>query len=248
MKALVLCAGYATRLYPLTKDKPKHLLPIAGKPMLDYTIAKLEKIFEIDEIFIVTNHKFFPQFSEWSKSLKSPKKIKIFDDGTISDEIKLGAIGDMKFVIERANIHDDLFVLAGDNLFQFSLAYFVEFFKSKGMAVAVYDVGSKDLVSKYSEVKLDKEERIISFCEKPKTPETTLAAICMYLFSKEKLSLISEYLKEGNNPDQPGRYIQWLYRKEKIYGFEFNEKWYDIGDINQYEQADKEYIKIKEGK
>lgn len=241
MKVLILCAGYATRLYPLTKDRPKHLLIIAGRTMLEHTIVKLEQVSGIDEIYLVTNHKFFPQFQYWQKTFKSSKKIEVLDDGTISDGTKLGAIGDMKFVIEKEHINDDLLVLAGDNLFRLNLVDFVNFFKTYGTAIAIYDVKSKDLVSKYSEVKLDKENRVISFTEKPVNPETTLAAICMYLFPKEKLGLINKYLDEGNNPDQPGRYIQWLHKRENVYGFVFSDKWYDIGDINQYNEANKEY-------
>ncbi len=241
MKALVLCAGYATRLYPLTKDRPKHLLPIADKPMLEYVIAKLEDIKEINEIFIITNSRFFPQFQEWNKKLKLKRNVKIIDDGTTSDETKLGAIGDVKFVIEKEHIGDDLLVLAGDNLFQLNLVEFIRFFKKNGISIAVYDVKSKDLVSKYSEVKLDDEKRVISFIEKPSQPETTLAAICMYLFPKEKLNLINKYIEKGNNPDQPGRYIQWLYKRESVYGFVFSDNWYDIGDINQYNEANMEY-------
>lgn len=242
MKALILCAGYATRLYPLTVDKPKHLLPIADKPMLNYAIENLEKVSEIDQIYLVTNHKFFPKFQDWIKTLKIKKKIEVIDDGTMSDDIKLGAIGDMKFVIDKIKINDDLLVFAGDNLFQLQLTDFIKFSRSKNApAIAVYDVGSKELVSKYSEVKLDKDKKVTAFTEKPPNPETTFAAICMYLFPKNKLSLVNTYISEGNNPDQPGRYIQWLHKREAVYGFVFTDKWYDIGDINQYNEADKDY-------
>lgn len=241
MKALILCAGYATRLYPLTKDKPKHLLPIAGKPMLEYAIAKLEQVPDIDKIYLVTNHKFYSQFQNWTDNFKSNKEIKVLDDGTISDETKLGAIGDIKFVIEKEHIDGDLLILAGDNLFELNLNNFVKFFRAKGISIAVKDVESKDLVNKYSEIKLDEQNRVISFIEKPTQPKTTLAAICMYLFPKEKLELINQYIKEGNNPDQPGRYIRWLHKRESVYGFVFTDKWYDIGDINQYKEANREY-------
>ncbi|MDD5688306.1 MAG: nucleotidyltransferase family protein [Elusimicrobia bacterium] len=241
MKAIILCAGYATRLYPLTKDKPKHLLTIAGKPMLEYTIAKIEQVSEIDSVYIITNHRFYHLFQKWLSNLKTEKKIELIDDGTSSDEIKLGAIGDMKFVIDKLRVNDDLLVLAGDNLFQLNLNDFVKFFKTKGTSIAVYDVKSKDLVQKYSEIRLDNKNRVVSFVEKPAKPETTLAAICMYLFPKEKLDLVNKYLAEGNSPDQPGRYIQWLHKKELVYGFVFCDNWYDIGDINQYKQANKEY-------
>lgn len=241
MKALILCAGYATRLYPLTKDKPKQLLPIAGKPMLEHTIAKLEEVPEIDAIYIVTNHKFAPQFQEWLATLKTSKEIKLFDDGTADEKTKLGAAGDIKYVIENARIDDDLLIVAGDNLFKLDLNNFVRFFKAKGMSIAIYDVKDKNLVREYSEVRLDKSGRVISFQEKPQNPQTTLAAICIYLFPRDKLALITKYLSEGNNPDQPGRYIQWLYQREAVYGFVFADKWYDIGDLQQYKQADKEY-------
>lgn len=245
MKALILCAGYATRLYPLTKDKPKQLLPIAGKPMLEHTIAKLDKVPEIDAIYIVTNHKFAPQFQEWIRTLNTNKEIKLFDDGSTDDKTKLGAIGDIKFVIEKAHIDDDLLIAAGDNLFKLDLNNFVRFFKAKGMSIAIYDVKDKRLVKEYSEVKLDTSERVVSFKEKPQNPQTTLSAICIYLFPRQELNIIGKYLDEGNNPDQPGRYIQWLYQREHVYGFVFPEKWYDIGDLAQYKQADKEYSESK---
>jgi len=240
MKAFILCGGYATRMYPLTLNKPKHLLPIAGKPMLEYAVNKLNEIPGIDRIYLVTNHKFVSAFENWVKTLKQKKQIQIFDNGTLSDETKLGAIGDMKFVIEKIQLNDDLLVLAGDNLFQLNLQDFIRFSKDR-ITVAVYDVKNKELMKKYGEVKLDKDGKFISFREKPAEPETTLAAICLYFFPKEKVNLITKYINEGNNTDQPGRYIQWLYKRQPVYGFVFTEKWYDIGDINEYERADKEY-------
>lgn len=241
MKTLILCAGYATRLYPLTLNQPKHLLPIAGKPMLQYIIDELEKIEEIDEIYLVTNQKFFSVFDDWVKKLKIKKKIHVFNDGTLSDDTKLGAIGDMDFVINEAKIDDDLLVIAGDNLFKLNLRDFINFFKEKGTAIAVYDVKNKELMKKYGEVKLDSDKRLIHFQEKPQEPQTTLAAIGMYLFPKNQLGIIKQYLSEKNSPDQPGKYIQWLYQRQPVYGFVFTEGWYDIGDIDQYHQADRDY-------
>lgn len=249
MKALILCAGYATRLYPLTVDKPKHLLPVAGKPMLNHLIEKLEKVKQIDAIYLVTNEKFYGMFEEWQKNSEFKKKIEVFNDKTTSDGAKLGAIGDMKFVIDKAKINDDLFVVAGDNLFRLDVNKFVSFFEKNGAAVALYNVKNLELMKKYSEVKIDEKSRVVSFQEKPPAPESTLAAICMYLFPKKKLNLIEQYINEGNNPDQPGRYIQYLYKREPVYGFVFTESWYDIGDLEQYKQADEDYKKggVKDG-
>ncbi len=243
MKVLILCAGYATRLYPLTLNRPKHLLPIAGKPMLNYLMERLEEVEEVDEIYLVTNQKFFSKFQKWAREIVTKKSIVVLNDGTTSDETKLGAIGDMDFVIDRMDTKDDLIVVAGDNLFTLSVLRFVNSFLKRGRfpIVALHDVKDRKLMRKYSEVRLDREGRIVSFIEKPQKPQTTLAAICLYLFPKEKLHLIKRYLAQGNNPDQPGRFIQWLYKKEPVYGYIFTEKWYDIGDLNQYQEADREY-------
>ncbi|MBU0952351.1 MAG: nucleotidyltransferase family protein [Elusimicrobia bacterium] len=249
MKALILCAGYATRLYPLTMNQPKQLLSIADRPMLDYTIDNLNQIDEIDEIYMVTNQKFYQTFVGWSKKVKTKKKMTVFNDGTSSDGTKLGAIGDMKFVIDNAKVNDDLLVLAGDNLFQLDLKKFISFFKEKATnSICLKDVGLKDLISKYSEVELDKDQKVINFTEKPTNPKTTLAAVCIYLFAKNKIQLVNKYMSEGNNPDQPGRYIQWLHKADKVYGFVFYDKWYDIGDLNQYKEADEDYKAMRGNK
>lgn len=244
MKALVLCAGYATRLYPLTLNQPKHLLLVAGKPLLDHVMDKILSVEDIDEIYIVTNDKFYSVFISWKNKLNSLKKISIFNDGTLSDETKLGAIGDIDFVLRKTGMKDDLIVLAGDNLFELDLRHFVSFGQKKGLTVAVHDVGDKELIKKYSEVELDTEGRIVYFQEKPSQPRTTLAAICLYFFPQEKLYLVEQYLYAKNNPDQPGLYIQWLHKREDVYAYVFTEKWYDIGDMAQYKQADEYYKNI----
>ncbi len=237
MKALILAAGYGTRLYPLTKDKPKPLLPVAGRPMLEYTLKKIEEIDEVKEIYVVTNEKFAGHFQAWKDTYKGKKEIKIINDATTSDEDKRGAIGDMQLVIEQEKVNDDLLVVAGDNLFEFSLEDFINFFQKKGTAVGLYDFQDREAVKRYSAVEIDAHKKILSFREKPSQPSTTLIAICLYLFPKEKLNLISQYLKEGNNPDAPGLYIAWLHRRDPVYGFVFNGKWYDIGDLKCYEEA-----------
>ena len=243
MKALILAAGYATRLYPLTKDRPKPLLPVSGQPMIEHILKKIEDIEEIDKIYVVTNEKFAGHFRDWKDAYPSGKEIKIINDATISDEDKLGAIGDMQLVVKEEGLNDDLLVVAGDNLFDFDLGDFINFFKEKGASVGLRDVQDREAVKRYSMVEIDEDKKILSFQEKPSQPTTTLIAICLYLFPKEKLNLISEYLKEGNNPDAPGFYIAWLHRREPVYGFVFEGKWYDIGDLKCYEEANREYNK-----
>ncbi len=244
MRAIVLCAGYATRLYPLTADKPKHLLPIAGKPMLDFLISKIEAVGEIDTIYIVTNQKFFDKFKEWKDYYEKEeergggKEIKILNDGTFSEDAKLGAIGDIHFAVEKEKISDDVLVVAGDNIFEFDLGKFVDFFKrKKSPCVAVRDVGSFELVKKYSEVSVDEEGKIIYFKEKPENPRSTLSAICLYAFPSHTLYLIKEYMDKGNDPDNAGSYIEWLYKKLDVFAFPFSGVWYDIGDLEEYRKA-----------
>lgn len=228
-------------MYPLTKDRPKALLPVAGKPMIEYILKRVEKIYEVDKIFIITNKKLFSHFESWKITYKSKKEMVIFSDGTTSNDTKLGAIGDIKLVIEKANINDDLIVIAGDNLFSFDVNKFVKFFKVKGFSVAVHNVKNRELIKGYNEVRLDKQRRIINFVEKPDDPRTTLIATCMYLFPREIFKLINEYLEEGNKPDPPGRFLEWLYKRVDIYGYLFRGEWFDIGDIQQYEMVNKKY-------
>lgn len=230
-------------MYPLTKNIPKALLTVAGRPIVEFILEKLENVPEIDAIYVVTNAKFFLHFKNWQKTYCGKKKIIIISDGTTSDDNKLGAIGDMKFVIERARINDDVLIVAGDNLFTFNLNKFIQFFKEKGMSIAVHEIKNKSLIKKYNEVRLDNQHRVHSLVEKPMQPTSMLAAICLYILPRDTLKLIHEYMKEGNNPDEPGRYIEWLYKRERIFGYAFTEPWYDIGDVKQYAQASKEFAK-----
>jgi glucose-1-phosphate thymidylyltransferase len=246
MKALILCAGYATRLYPLTKDKPKPLLPVGKKPMIEHILKRVEEVKNIDKIYIVTNGKFFGHFYRWSENYQGKKQLKIIDDKTFSDNEKLGAIGDIKFAIDKEKINDDLLIIGGDNLFDFSIVDFIQFFNKKREAVvALYNVIDKEEIKKYSVVTLDNDKKVVSFEEKPKNPSTTLAAICMYIFPKEKLSLVSNYIKGGGNPDATGFYIAWLYQHYPVYGFKFGGDWYDIGDKNLYQFVNEKYSNLK---
>lgn len=247
MKAIVLAAGYATRLYPLTLNKPKPLLKVAGKPLLEHILFRIEEVDNVDEIFIVTNDKFYPYFLRWLKSYKSNKKIKIINDGTKTNEERLGAVGDIHFVVADQKIDDDILVIGGDNLFEFSLDHLNSFFKEKKKSVvALYDVKDKELAKKYGVVELDETSKIIGFEEKPNKPKSTLASTACYIFSKSDLEELEKCILNGKKPDNLGDFIKFLSKRKHFYGFVFSERWFDIGSKEQLNKADKEFKKCLE--
>lgn len=243
MKALILAAGYATRLYPLTKDRAKPLLPVAGKPIIQYIIEGLEEVKELDQIYVVTNNKFAGSFEEFFKSQNFKKPVKVINDGTLSDDDKLGAIGDMHYVVQGEKIDDDLMVLAGDNIFEIGMNEMIDFFKSKKGApcIASYDVKNRGLATQYGIVELSDDGKVVRFVEKPKDPPGTNAAVGLYVFPKNKVHLIKDYIEDKQNKDAPGYYISWLTQKDEVYAFPLRGKWYDIGDLGSYEKANKEF-------
>jgi glucose-1-phosphate thymidylyltransferase len=230
LKALILAAGYATRLRPLTDTIPKQLLPVGGRPMVDWILDRIAET-SAEELHLVTNARFAPDFEEWA----ADKDVRVHNDGTTSNEDRLGAIGDIDFV----GLDDDLLAIAGDNLFDFSLADYQSFWRGKGgSCVAVHDVGDRELAKKYGIVDVDEDDRITNFVEKPTEPPTTLCATATYLYTREHAGLIPTYLAEGNPPDQPGNFIAWLYRRAPVYAYRFEGEWYDIGDRDQLLEAD----------
>ena len=240
MKAIILAAGYATRLYPLTETLAKPLLPVGGRPMVDYLLDRIGEVDEIDGIHLVTNHKFASAFQRWAEA-HDVAGLDVHDDGTTSEDDRLGAIGDIRFVVEQAGLdHDDLLVVGGDNLFDYSLAAFARWWHAKGeaSAVALYDVGDLELVKKYSSVELDDDGRLVGFVEKPEHPESTLVATATYLFHRTHVPLVEQYLAEGNSSDQPGRFVAWLVPHVPVYGYSFEGEWRDIGDAAQLLEAD----------
>lgn len=249
MKALILAAGYATRLYPLTLDRAKPLLPVAQKPVIEHIIERIEEIDDIDQILVVTNQKFIRQFERWQKDFSTLKALKIINDGTTCERDRLGAVGDMDLVIREEKLDDDLLIIAGDNLFELGLREFVDFAKHRKPAssIGLYNLRDAAAVKSYSQVRLDTEDKVIEFTEKPEYPTSTLVAKCIYFFPKDTLWLIAEYLKTNNPIDAPGHYISWLYQKEPVYGFTFCGKWYDIGNRQIYEEANKEFLKQEKG-
>jgi len=248
MKAIILAAGYATRLYPLTLNKAKPLLPVANKPIINYIVESISKIKDIDKVCVVTNDKFYKDFCIWKDSKDCIKEICIINDKTTGDNNKLGAIGDIDLVIREMKIDDDLVVVAGDNLFSHEFSKFVDFFRENGLTIASYKYPYKNELSSYGIVEIDKNNKIIGFQEKPKQPKSDLVALCVYGFPKDKLSVIRNYIDLGNNKDAPGYYIEWLVQREKVYSCIFTGMWHDIGSHEAYERAQNEYKDISNNK
>jgi glucose-1-phosphate thymidylyltransferase len=251
MKVLILAAGYATRLYPLTQTQPKPLLPVAGKPMSEHVLDNLAPIDEIDHVYVVTNAKFAGHFQTWAdhyRATRSKLTFTIVDDKSTDDSNKLGAIGDMHLVINREKIDDDLIVVAGDNLFSQSLQKFGEFCRKKNAPVlAVYDVGNLQEITKYNSISMDADGRITFFEEKPRNPTSTITGIALYYYPKATLPMIRQYVAEGNNPDQPGRLVQWLYTRIPVYTWQVPGLWFDIGSKENLEEANRIWSRLSQG-
>jgi len=237
VKAIILAAGYATRLRPLTDNFPKPLLPVGGRPMLDWIVERVQEVEEIDGIHVVTNARYAGHFERWAEG----RGIHVHDDGTTSNEDRLGAVGDMRFTVEDAGLQGEhLIVIAGDNLFDYSLADYVEWWHDKGTAsaIAVRRIPDRELIKQYGVITVDDDERITSIVEKPEEPKSDLAATATYIYHREHAALLQEYLDGGNPPDQPGRFPAWLVDRAPIYGYAFPGLWMDIGDREQLLEAD----------
>ncbi len=237
MKAIILCAGYATRLYPLTLNKPKALLSIKGKPLLSYTLKKIDSLEEIEEVLIITNEKFYNDFLKWKNTLTSSKKIKIINNNTNKEEERLGMVGDLAFVLEKERINEDVLLILGDNLFNFDLKELMNFFnKHKSSVLGVRDVKSLEESKKFGNVKI-KDEEIIFFEEKPKNPSSTFAVVGTYVLSKSVLENIKKTAKEYPPNKAAFLWIPNIMSFHKIYGFELKGLWYDIGDKETYDKV-----------
>ena len=242
MDAIILAAGYATRLQPLTLNTPKSLLNVAGKPIIEHIIRKLEKISAINKIYVVTNSKFENHFREWLKNFDASSPIEILNDGTTSNEGRLGALGDVHYAIASKNIENDFMVVAGDNLFELSLNEVAAFFRKKQSNVIVlHDVRDLELAKHYGIVEVNDKNIVINFEEKPLSPKSTLASTGIYLFPRKTIDLIKKYISQGNSPDKTGNFIEWLHKREAVHTYITEKQWFDIGSVEQLEKANKHY-------
>ncbi|MEP7078159.1 MAG: nucleotidyltransferase family protein [Chthoniobacterales bacterium] len=249
MNVLILAAGYATRLYPLTLNKAKPLLEVAGKPMIEWVLDNLTPVPDIETVYVVTNSKFAKDFESWAENYRRrqpDRSFQIVNDGSMSDADKLGAIGDINLVITREGLsRSDLIVVAGDNLFSESLAGFVAHAQGSQATLATYDVGDLEAIKKYSSITINQEGVITEFEEKPAKPKSTLTGIALYYYSRATVSLFTTYLAAGNNPDQPGRFVQWLYTRTPVKTFQITGTWFDIGSKATLEEANEIFAKFR---
>ena len=240
MNVLLLAAGYATRLRPLTDTVAKPLLPVGGRPMADWILDRVAELGDVERVHVVTNSVYAPAFAAWAEG----RGAVVHDDETASNDDRLGALGDIRFAVERGGLAgDDLLVIAADNLFEFSLRAYVDFWRSKegGSALAVHRLADPSLASLYGVVELDADDRVVGLEEKPAFPRSDLVSTATYLFSSGHLRLLAAYLDEGGPPDPPGSFLAWLHEREPVWGFRFSEEWLDIGDPGQLLEADNRY-------
>jgi len=242
MKCLILAAGYATRMYPLTENFPKPLLDLNGKTIIDRLLEDVDKNVCVDEYIVVTNHRFIKHFEEWKQNTSLSHPVTILDDGSTDNDNRLGAVKDIIFAIEEADIDDDLMVLAGDNLLDFSLGGFADYFTSKKHTCVMRHFEADEAKLKKTGVAVvDEDGKILEMEEKPQEPKSNWAIPPFYIYQREDLKRIEEGVAEGCSADAPGGFITWLCKKCEVYAYEMPGRRYDIGSLESYEKVKKEY-------
>jgi glucose-1-phosphate thymidylyltransferase len=254
MKAILLVAGYATRMFPLTENQPKALLPLRGKPVLDYIMEQIYRLPSVDHIYVVS---FFPHFSEWAEGWRGGDKpanaraaaatppngaaflpvipIKVLNDGTTANETRRGAIGDIQFTLEAGRVDDDIFVIAGDNYFTYNLREQYDAFRQTGCdTVCGKALNDREMLRAFAVAKLDDKGKVLELVEKPAEPASNIAVYASYFYRRDTLPLFKEYLAAGENPDPPGAFVQWLHTRKDVYAYKMNGECYDIGTITMY--------------
>ncbi|HIS00176.1 MAG TPA: nucleotidyltransferase family protein [Candidatus Excrementavichristensenella intestinipullorum] len=239
MKALILAAGYATRLYPLTLNTPKALLPIGKRNMMDFLCEAMLGLPGLDQVVVVTNSRFFGQFQAWAQGARErfqPLDFLVVDDGTHDDASRLGAVGDIQFAIQQAHIQDDLLVAASDNFFTFPLSDFCEEFRRRNRDTLLGGrIADRRELTRFAVATLDPQGRVTSLVEKPQNPASDIAIYALYLYKKDTLPLIGQYLAQGNPPDAPGHFPEWLYTRREVGVYLFQGECVDIGTPESYQ-------------
>ena len=249
MKCLILAAGYATRLYPLTENFPKPLLKVKGKTIIDWLIEDIISFDEINEFIVVSNHKFVNEFNNWKKTQTYLVPITIIDDGTISNENRLGAVKDIELAVNKLNIKEDLMIIAGDNLLDFTLQEFIKYYHDKQCSCVMrYYEENLERVKKSAEVIVDSNDLVIEMNEKPKNPKSHWCCPPFYIYKSFDIAKISQAINDGCKKDAPGSLAEYLANKTNIYAMEMPGRRYDIGTIENYKMICKTYSNYKEYK
>ena len=245
MKCLILAAGYATRLYPLTENFPKPLLEVGNKTILDWLIDDIDNAGFVDKYVVISNHKFAHHFENWAKTKK--QKISVVDDGTSTNETRLGAVKDIQYAIDQLKLDDDMLVIAGDNVLDFSLTKFIEYSKTKNTSCIMryYEPDEKKLL-KCGIVTIDESDRILNMTEKSLNPATHWCCPPFYYYTKADAKLVQKGIDSGCGTDAPGSYIAWLCQQTTVHAMEMPGKRYDIGNLESYEKVKSEYKGITE--
>ncbi len=244
MKCLILAAGYATRLYPLTENFPKPLLEVQGKTILDWLIDDIDSLGTVDEYVVISNHKFAHHFDQWAMS--KTQKVTVVDDGTSSNETRLGAVKDIQFAIDTLGLDDDMLVIAGDNLLDFSLTRFIAYAQRKGTSCIMrYYEANEEKLKKCGVVTVDEDDRILDMTEKSPTPATHWCTPPFYYYTHEDAKLVPAGIAAGCGVDAPGSYIAWLCKQTPVYAMEMPGERYDIGNLESYRRVQTEYHGIQ---
>lgn len=246
MKCILLCAGYATRLFPLTENFPKALLEIEdNKPLLDYILEEINTIDEVSEIYIVTNDRYAKHFEKWASKKDNVKPITVFNDYTTNNDNRLGGVGDLNYTIEKANIDEDILVIAGDTLFTYKLIDLIEYYKKvKAPIAATKAIDDINLLRRFAVAKCDETGRIIELVEKPANPESNLGVYATYVYPKEILKEVKSYLEQGFNPDAPGYFLEYVVRNYPTYAFTFEGECFDVGTHESLAEVRQLYKKM----
>jgi len=237
MKCIILAAGYATRLYPLTENFPKPLLPVSGKPILDHLIDDIAAGGSVDSFIVVSNHRFAQNFRDWAESRNGDANILIADDGTSTNDTRLGAVRDIQFAIEKFAIDDDLLVIAGDNLLDFSLQRFIDYsLACRTSCLMRYFEPSVPKLTKCAVVEVDTHDRILSMEEKPEHPRSHWCCPPFYYYTRSDARLVSKGIIAGCGTDAPGSFAAWLSTQVPVHAMEMPGKRYDIGTLESYQR------------
>lgn len=238
MKCILLCAGYATRLFPLTENFPKALLKVGEKSILDYIVAEVNNIDQVDEIYLITNAKYTPHFEKWAEEKNNIKNIKVINDQTYSNDDRLGAIGDIMYTLDKEKIDDDVLIIAGDNLFTFDLRGFVKYFEEKkSPVICVKPEEDREQLKRFGIVELDENMKLTGFEEKPANPKSNYVSYAEYIYPRETLPLFKTYIEEGNLSDNSGEFVAFLHKRVDTYAYQFEGECYDIGTHDSLAQV-----------